>query len=511
MEIRLLGPVELLSAHGPVPIGSARQRALLALLALYPNRLMTYDVLVDGLWGGQPPDEAVKALRVHVSRLRGILRQACADETLQSRPGGYTLAVAEDAVDALRFERAVAAARKARAAGTAPDTIGRMLRDALDLWAGPALADIDGALRVMGERGRLNELRLTATEDYLAAELAAGRHSDAVGELEQMIDRNPLRERLWELLITALYRSGRQADALAAYQRLRRTLADELGIAPSAPLRDLELKVLLQHAALGVPETGAPPVDPSAAADTRLRRSLATTALVLGLVALGLLWIGVVSTAIGLAAVVCGAVAARRATKADASVRRLAVAAVLTGGVACAASLGLIGYRDVTADDTAADDMAADDTAAVAPTPGEDDAEDQPAGREISIGAVVVGDCIDLVPGHAAADPEGGVADGPASVLLVRCEQPHEQEVFHLFALDEGPYPGDQQVQELSRERCSVQFEEYVGSAPAASALEFVYVWPSQASWNVGIREGGCALLDAAGGDLTGSMAGTGR
>jgi DNA-binding SARP family transcriptional activator len=518
MEIRLLGPVELLSARGPVPIGSARQRALLALLALHPHRLMTYDVLIDGLWGGQPPDEAVKALRVHVSRLRGILRQACADDALRSRPGGYMLVVADDAVDALRFERAVAAARTARAAGTAPDTVSRMLRDALDLWAGPALADIDGALRLMGERGRLDELRLSATEDYLAAELAVGRHSDAVGELEQLIDRNPLRERLWELLITALYRSGRQADALAAYQRLRRTLVDELGIAPSASLRDLELKVLLQHAALAVPATGAPPVDRSVAADTRPstddvgvapttavvrpRRGLATTALVLGLVALGLLWLGVVSTAIGVAAVACGAVAARRATRADASVRPLAVAGVLTGAVACAASLGLIRYRDVTGDDTVA----------VAPAPAEQDAEDAPAeGQEVSISTLIVGDCIDLLPGTAAADPAGGVADGPASVLLVRCEQPHEQEVYHLFELDEGPYPGDQRAQELSSAQCSVQFEEYVGTAPAASALDFIYVWPTQTAWNVGVREGGCVLFDAVGSDLTGSMAGSGR
>jgi DNA-binding SARP family transcriptional activator len=193
-----------------VPIGSEKQRALLAFLALRPQRLVTNDALVDGLWGDDPPDGAVKALRFHVSRLRGILRQADAADTLRTRPGGYLLAVAEDAVDVVRFERSVAAARLARSDGAAPDAVSSALRDALALWAGPALADVNAEPFVAGERRRLEELRLVATEDYFAAELAGGRDAEAVGELERMVDSQPLRERLWELLITALYRSEQE-------------------------------------------------------------------------------------------------------------------------------------------------------------------------------------------------------------------------------------------------------------------------------------------------------------
>ena len=191
------------------------------------------------------------------------MRQADVADTLQTRPGGYLLAVAEDAVDVVRFERAVAGARLARLDGVAPDAISSAFRDALALWAGPALADVNGEPFVAGERRRLEELRLAATDDYLTAELAGGRHAEAVGELERMVDSHPLRERLWELLITALYRSGRQADALAAYQRVRRILADELGIEPSAPLRELEQKVLLQDSDLAAPATSPRPVSHS--------------------------------------------------------------------------------------------------------------------------------------------------------------------------------------------------------------------------------------------------------
>ena len=175
MEIRLLGPVELVSERGPVPIGSAKQRALLAFLALHPQRLLTYEVLIDGLWGDDPPEGTIKALRFHVSRLRGILRQVDDADRLRTRPGGYQLVLPDAAVDVLRFERAVAGARLARSEGATPDAVSRALHDALDLWVGPAFADINGEPFVVGERRRLEELRLAATEDYLAAELAGGR------------------------------------------------------------------------------------------------------------------------------------------------------------------------------------------------------------------------------------------------------------------------------------------------------------------------------------------------
>src|SRR5262245_58096510 len=360
MEIRLLGPVELLSARGPVPIGSAKQRALLAFMALNPQRLLTYDALIDGLWGDDPPDATVEALRFHVSRLRGILRQVDDSDRLRTRPRGYQLVLDEQAVDALRFERTIAAARLARSEGAGPDVVSRAFRDGLDLWVGTAFADINGEPFVVGERRRLEELRLAATEDYFAAELAVGRHAEAVGELERMVDRHPLRESLWELLITALYRSGRQADALAAYQRVRRILADELGIEPCPALRVLEHKVLLQDTGLARPEASraaashpngeAPPAAPTGVArafvvpaEPRPRRALATTGLVLSVLALLQFSRGLVSMLIAAFGVVCGTIA-RRARTAEVPVRRATVA-VLMGVVAFSASLGLVVYR----------------------------------------------------------------------------------------------------------------------------------------------------------------------
>jgi DNA-binding SARP family transcriptional activator len=514
MEIRLLGPVELLSARDPVPIGSAKQRALLAFLALQPHRLVTNDALIDGLWGPDPPDGTVKALRFHVSRLRGILRQADAADTLRTRPGGYLLAVAEDAVDVLRFERAIAGARLARSEGAAPDAVSRAFRDALDLWVGPALADINGEPFVVGERRRLEELRLVATEDYFAAELAGARHADAVGELERMVDRYPLRERLWELLITALYRSGRQADALAAYQRLRRILLDELGIEPSAPLRQLEHEVLVQDAGLAAPSTSPRPIlyskgdepltasvdeeSPAGKANVRSPRRLAMSALALGILALGLFWLDIVSTLIAVLAVVCGAIAASRASTLGRPADRRATVGIITGAVAFSASLGLPLYRHMTADS---------ETAA-----GTEESREEPAeGREVSIRTLQVGDCLNTLPGPDPPVQPGGVTEVAETVLLVPCEGPHEQEVYHLFELAEGPYPGDEQVEALAREQCAAQFEVYVGVAPAWSGLDFIYVWPGRDIWEMGNRRGGCSLLDATGRDLTGSMAGSRR
>jgi DNA-binding SARP family transcriptional activator len=513
MEIRLLGPVELYSARGPVPIGSAKQRALLAFLALHPQRLLTYDVLIDGLWGHEPPDATVQALRFHVSRLRGILRQADDADRLRTRPGGYQLVIADDAVDVLRFERAIAAARLARSDGAAPDMVSRAFRDALDLWVGPALADVNGEPFVVGERRRLEELRLVATEDYFAAELAAARHAEAVGELERMVDRHPLRERLWELLITALYRSGRQADALAAYQRVRRILADELGIEPSTALRQLEHQVLLQDAGLAAPSTSPRPVShpsdepltaaadaepPPAEADVRAPRGLATTALALGILALGLFWLGVVSVVIALLAVVCGTIAARSASAADRPADRRATVGIITGVVAFLASVGLLLYRHVTPDGETADRTEVSNEAPV-------------EGRETPISMLQVGDCLNVLPAPDPPVQSGGGTQVPETVLLVPCEGPHEQEVYHLFELAAGPYPGDGQVQALALEQCSAQFEEYVGVAPDESELDFFYVFPLRDTWESGNRRGGCSLLHPAGRDLTGSMAGSRR
>jgi DNA-binding SARP family transcriptional activator len=510
VEIRLLGPVELYSGRGVVPIGSPKQRALLAFLALHPKRVVTYEVLIDGLWGPAQPDASVEALRFHVSRLRGILRQVDDTDRLRTRPGGYQLVVDEDAIDVCRFEHAIAGARLARSEGADPDVVSGVLRDALDLWAGPAFADINGEPFVLGERQRLEELRLTASEDYFATELAGGRHSEAVPELERMVDRNPLRERFWELLITALYRSDRQADALAAYQRLRRILADELGLEPSARLRELEHRVLVQDTGLftatpragpvadgdappAFPADAPPPPPPPSAPAGRAPRGLAVGALALGIAALGLVWLGIAGALISLAALAAAAIAASHATRATGHTGPLATAALVTSLLALTASSGLALHRQLTTDDTA------DDTATDRAVPVEGNA----LGIETPLSELHIADCFVI------SASSGSLL--PANVLVVPCEQPHDAEVYHLFMLVPGPYPGDEEVDELAIDQCTTAFETYVGIPPDRSEVGFRYVRPERTQWELGNRGGGCALVDPDGGRLTGSRLGERR
>src|SRR5262245_54467737 len=498
MEIRLLGPVELCSERGPVPIGSAKQRALLAFLALHPQRLLTYDALIDGLWDHDQRDATVEALRFHVSRLRGILRQVDDADRLRTRPGGYQLVLDGEAVDALRFERVIAEARAARSGGAAPDLVSRAFRDGLDLWVGTAFADINGEPFVVGERRRLEELRLAATEDYFAAELAIGRHAEAVGELERIVDRHPLRERFWELLITALSRSGRQADALAAYQRLRRILADELGLDPSPALRELEHRVLVQDTALARPEAsraaswhsnGDEPTTvltdeatPPTEATGRRSRGLATGALALAIVALALFWLGVPSALIALGAVIGGAIAARRTTTGSGRACGVARAAIIMGAVALSASSALVVSRHLTADDETADRT------------------DPAGGRVLPLSALHIGSCFNFMPSTA-----------PGSLLVVPCGEPHEAEAYHGFVLVPGPYPGDSEVAALAVDQCATAFERYVGIPQGQSELAFEYMRPDRSQWESGDRHGGCALVDESGDRLTGSMLGERR
>jgi DNA-binding SARP family transcriptional activator len=511
MEIRLLGPVELCSERGPVPIGSGKQRALLAFLALHPQRLLTYDALIDGLWGHEQPDATVEALRFHVSRLRGILRQVDDADRLRTRPGGYQLVLDDDAVDVLRFEKAIAGARLARSEGAAPEVVSRAFRDGLDLWVGTALADINGEPFVVGERRRLEELRLAATEDYFAAELAVGRHSEAIAELERMVDSHPLRERFWELLIIALYRSDRQADALAAYQRVRRILADELGLEPSARLKVLEHRVLVQDTGLArLPATSSeavwhsngdePPtvpadeLPPHPEATGRRSRWLATGALVLGVVALALFWLGVASILIALVAVLCGAIAARRTPEGNGRARWVALAAIITGAVALSASSGLVVYQHLTADDEIAVRTEQPDEGPAASTP-------EPAGsRVLPLSSLHIGHCFNI--------RSSGLPD---PVLVVPCDEPHHAEVYHFFMLVPGPYPGYAEVEALAVDQCATAFERYVGVPREQSELDFRYRRPMRSQWEAGERGGGCALIDASGGRLTGSMLGERR
>lgn len=244
VEFRLLGPLELVRDGRAVAIGGARQRGLLALLLLRANELVTRERLIDGLWGDEPPETAPNSLQVAVHALRKLLGA----DYIVTHGQGYVLRVEPGAVDLERFERLVERARAespAAAAGT--------LREALSLWRGPALADLPEAPFARPERERLDELRQAALEQRLEADLTLGRHDELVAELESLVDEQPYRERLQRLLMLALYRAGRQAEALEAYQRARRAFVDELGIEPTPALQELERAILRQDSALAAP------------------------------------------------------------------------------------------------------------------------------------------------------------------------------------------------------------------------------------------------------------------
>src|SRR5215208_5580275 len=248
MEFRILGPLEVWDGGCEVSLGGPKPRALLAVLLLHPNEVVPADRLIDELWGEEPPERAAGALRVNVSRLRKALPQ----DVLTTRSPGYVLRVEPDQLDLHRFERLVDAGRSLLARGLATEASER-LHDALSLWRGPALADFAYESFVQAVIARLEEIRLAAVELRIDADLVLGRHAELVGELEALVAEHPLRERLRMYLMTALYRSGRQAEALDAYQEARRALVDGLGIEPSTALQELERAILRQDAALDVP------------------------------------------------------------------------------------------------------------------------------------------------------------------------------------------------------------------------------------------------------------------
>ena len=257
MEIRILGPLEVTDGTRVLEVGGLRQRALLARLAVAANRVVAVDSLVDELWGPEPPAGARQALQAQVSRLRKVLGDA---DRLVARAPGYVLRLGPDELDTARFEALLAQARAAAAEGDR-GTAARRWADAEGLWRGPALAEFADAAFAQAEAARLGELRLGATEARIEAELELGRHHQVVAELEGLVGNHPYRERLWAQLILAFYRAGRQADALAAYQRLRHVLGHELGIAPSPELARLEEAVLLQKPELEWVQPLGGPVD----------------------------------------------------------------------------------------------------------------------------------------------------------------------------------------------------------------------------------------------------------
>ncbi|PFG48851.1 DNA-binding SARP family transcriptional activator/predicted ATPase [Amycolatopsis sulphurea] len=238
----LLGPLRAAEDDGtPIDIGGARLRTLLARLALDVGRAVPPDMLIDGLWGGEPPADAANALQSLVSRLRRVLRQPGVQ--LESGPGGYRLAIPAEAVDVHRFEQLAAEGRNELAAGRDPRAA-EILREALELWRGVALADVLDAPFAAEFAGRLDELRAEVMEDRFEAELRLGRHAEVLSDLAAAVQQQPLRERLVGLRIQALCAAGRQADALHTYEATRVVLAEELGVDPSAELQDVHLRAL---------------------------------------------------------------------------------------------------------------------------------------------------------------------------------------------------------------------------------------------------------------------------
>ena len=257
MEFGILGPLEVSVAGQPLAIGRARTRAVLALLLVEANRVVPADTLAQLLWPHLTTDRAVANLQVRLSELRRALRSVGEGDRLQSRPPGYRLHVDEGELDALRFEGLVAAGRKALISGDAHGALAS-LETALGLWRGVPLVDIDGGTLASAERTRLEELHLDAQQARIDALLAAGRHQETLGELEALTGAHPLRERFWYQRLLALYRCGRQAEALRAYQQLRATLVDQIGIEPSPQLRELEAQILRQDPALLSGPVGRP-------------------------------------------------------------------------------------------------------------------------------------------------------------------------------------------------------------------------------------------------------------
>jgi DNA-binding SARP family transcriptional activator len=242
LEFRVLGPLEVLNGGAPVPLGGRNQRALLTLLLLRANEAVSAERLVDQLWGEHPPRTATTSLQNTVSQLRKLLGPGL----LHTRPTGYLLEVDGAQLDLACFDQLV---RKARDAAE-PAERALLLREALALWRGAPLADMELETFAQGEIHRLEDLRLGTLEDRIAAELESGADAQLVAEIESLVRVHPLRERLRSHLMLALYRSGRQAEALSAYHEARRTLVEELGIEPGPELQALYGSILRQERSL---------------------------------------------------------------------------------------------------------------------------------------------------------------------------------------------------------------------------------------------------------------------
>jgi DNA-binding SARP family transcriptional activator/class 3 adenylate cyclase len=245
LDLRILGPLEVHVGGHLLAHAGERRGALLAYLLLNANRVVSTEQLIDELWGESPPESGAKAVQVRVSQLRKAFADVGIRDLIVTRPPGYVIELSAEVLDLHRFERLLSESDSALAADDA-EHAAELLREALGLWRGTPLAEFRSAPFARAASARLEELRVAAVERRIDADLALGRHGDLIGELESLIAEYPFRERLRGQLMLALYRSGRQADALEAYRAARRQLSDELGLEPSQALQSLE-QAILRH------------------------------------------------------------------------------------------------------------------------------------------------------------------------------------------------------------------------------------------------------------------------
>jgi DNA-binding SARP family transcriptional activator len=257
LEFRILGPLEVVGEKGPIRLGGPKQRATLAILLLSANRVVSIDRLAEDLYAGAPPVTAVTQVQRQVSDLRKAFGSA---EVIETRSPGYLIPISAEQLDLDRFERTTEEAGRALAGGDAR-AAADLLRNALALWRGAPLADLAYEPFAQSAIDRLEEIRLAALEQRIEADLALGRHAALIGELEQLVFDQPLRERSRAQLMLALYRSGRQAEALDVYRRTRAALVDEFGIEPSPALHELERAILGQDPSLDLRSDGSPSVE----------------------------------------------------------------------------------------------------------------------------------------------------------------------------------------------------------------------------------------------------------
>jgi DNA-binding SARP family transcriptional activator len=252
LEFSILGPLEVIDGGRALPLGGPKQRAALAILLLSANRVVSVERLADDLYAGAPPVTAVTQVQRQISELRKILGA----EAIETRSPGYALRLEPEQLDLAEFERRTYEAAQALDRAE-PEAAVTLLTEALGMWRGAPLADVAYEPFAQTAIGRLEELRLSALEQRCEAELALGRHGSALAELEVLVWDNPLRERLRFLLMLALYRADRQAEALDVYRTARETLIGELGIEPSRALADLQRAILAHDPSLDLPQPGA--------------------------------------------------------------------------------------------------------------------------------------------------------------------------------------------------------------------------------------------------------------